>query len=178
MFERGGMSSETSEADLQERSSSGASLPKPDSSMALAKPRASCEARTKAGEPCPMVPLVGTKLCYMHTPGLASKAGRRGGSRRAVYDTEELRKFENVPATAAEMREVIAQSVMDVREGRLDPRVMNGITQGATSFCNLLEMDVFAARLKELAERIGIEPEETVFEQEPVRSPQGRFMEQ
>ena len=60
-----------------------------------------CLATTRSGEPCKAHPLAGSDLCSLHTPGLASAIGRRGGlnRRRTPKPTPRPRQtFEEVAA--------------------------------------------------------------------------------
>lgn len=72
-------SRENTAADLQ----TDALIASPVPSLANQR-RATCEATTAAGTPCQMPPLIGTRFCHSHTPGLAAEAGRIGGLRRRL----------------------------------------------------------------------------------------------
>lgn len=83
----------------------------------------------------------------MHAePGLAAKLGRRGGHRRAIYDPAELKDLP-APASAADLRNLLAESIVEVRSGKLDPRVANALGYLGASFLRALEVSDIESRL-------------------------------
>lgn len=62
----------------------------------------------------------------MHS-GRAAELGSKGGRRRAVLSPDNLKELP-VPETAAELRDMLAQSIVEVRAGKVDPKVANSIS--------------------------------------------------
>ena len=78
----------------------------------------------------------GAHRCVMHS-GRAAELGRKGGRRRAVYSPDGLKEF-SPPRTAAELRDLLAQSIIEIRTGQLDPKLANSISYlGTGFFCRL-----------------------------------------
>ena len=51
------------------------------------------------------------------------------------------------PKTAADLRELLAQSIVETRAGNLDPRLANSIAYLGTGFLRALEVSDLEARL-------------------------------
>ncbi len=63
----------------------------------------------------------GHKYCALHAEqGKAAELGSKGGRRRAVYSPDGLREFAP-PRSAADLRDLLAQSIVELRAGKLDP---------------------------------------------------------
>ena len=100
-----------------------------------------CRAKTKAGKPCPCPPMVGKKFCFYHVPGNASRVGTKGGHRRAIYAPEGLAPISEVPDKATDVRKLLGISMLEVRAGRLDPKVANTLAYLANAFFAALETE-------------------------------------
>jgi hypothetical protein len=88
----------------------------------------------------------------MHQPGNAALMGSRGGHRRAIFDPTGLVVFDP-PKTPGDLLILIATTICEVREGRMDPRVANSISYLGTGFLNAVGVSDLAARVKVLEER-------------------------
>jgi hypothetical protein len=88
----------------------------------------------------------------LHTGDNAKLLGARGGRRRAIYNPEGLEPF-TAPKNASDMVRLFAQTVVEVRSGRLDPRVANSVAILGTGFLNALEGAELEARLAVLEAR-------------------------
>ncbi len=63
----------------------------------------------------------GHKYCALHAEqGKAAELGSKGGRWRAVYSPDGLREFAP-PRSAADLRDLLAQSIVELRAGKLDP---------------------------------------------------------
>lgn len=107
-----------------------------------------CSAKNKAGKPCGAPAVNGTTRCHMHS-GRAKELGSRGGHRRSVYAPENLKDF-SAPRTADELRELLAQSIIEIRAGKLDPKLANSISYLGAGFLRALEVADLEKRLAEL----------------------------
>jgi hypothetical protein len=83
---------------------------------------------------------VGHRLCRARSlarrirePGRAAELGGRGGRRRAVYAPEGLKDYA-APTSAADLRDLLAQSIVEIRMGKLDPKLANSISYLGAGF--------------------------------------------
>jgi hypothetical protein len=81
-----------------------------------------CNAKTKRGAPCRAAAVFGTQLCALHgDPTRAAELGRLGGRKNRHYvDTEEVTI--TLPTTQEDVKNLLAQAMVNVRARRLDPR--------------------------------------------------------
>jgi len=84
----------------------------------------------------------------MHS-GRAATLGSKGGRRRTVYCPEALKEFAP-PRNAAELRDLLAQSIVEIRNGNLDPKLANSISYLGTGFLRALEVSDLESRLAAL----------------------------
>jgi hypothetical protein len=77
----------------------------------------------------------------MHIPGNAQRTGAAGGRRRAIYRPEALTPITDPPEKATDVKRLLAISMLEVRLGRLDPRVANSMAYLANAFFNALETE-------------------------------------
>lgn len=112
-----------------------------------------CKAIARSGERCKTAPVRGTKYCMMHTGDNAQRLGAKGGRRRAIYNPEGLEPFTR-PQNAGEMQLLLAQTIVEVRSGKLDPRVANTIAYLGTAFLSALETWQLESRLQALEARL------------------------
>jgi hypothetical protein len=104
-----------------------------------------CDRRNAEGKPCGAPALRGMNQCVMHS-GRAAELGSRGGRRRTANSSESLKEF-SAPKTAADLRDLLAQSIVEVRDGRLDPKLANSISYLGTGFLRALEISELEVRL-------------------------------
>lgn len=104
-----------------------------------------CHGMNGAGKPCGAPAVGGTNRCVMHS-GRAAELGSRGGRRRAVYSPESLKDFA-APKSAADLRDLLAQSIIEIRTGKLDPKLANSISYLGTGFLRALEVSDLEGRL-------------------------------
>jgi len=113
---------------------------------------AQCKATTPSGEPCRAKPHK-EGLCFFHSdPKKAAELGRKGGRRRAVYRPAGLKEFA-APRSAADLRDLLAQSIIEIRSGKLDPKLANSISYLGAGFLRALEVSDLETRLQTLEER-------------------------
>lgn len=112
-----------------------------------------CTAKTRSGKPCTAPPLRGTLRCAFHTPGHASRAGQVGGPRRRLLDPAQLAPFEP-PRTAHDLRDLLAATIIEVRAGKLEPRVANALAYLGAGFLSCLEHTDLAEQLAALKQEV------------------------
>ena len=110
-----------------------------------------CEHKKRDGKRCGARALIGQKRCAIHSqPGRAAELGSRGGRRRAVYSaTGDLKHFK-APKTAADLCDLLAESIVEIRSGRLDPKIANALGYLGTSYLRALEVSDIEKRLEDL----------------------------
>lgn len=106
-----------------------------------------CSYRKPNRKRCGASALSGGNLCYFHSmPGRAAEAGSKGGKRRAIFRAADLKHF--APAkSAAELGDVVGQTLCDVRDGRLDAKTANAIGCLATCLLSVLKANTLEARM-------------------------------
>jgi hypothetical protein len=87
----------------------------------------------------------------MHS-GRAAELGSKGGRRRVINSPDGLKDFAP-PRTAADLRDLIAQSIIEIRTGKLDPKMANSISYLGTGFLRALEVSDLETRLRALEAR-------------------------
>jgi len=55
----------------------------------------------------------------MRSPGRAAVLGTKGGRRRNIYNPDGLKQFAT-PKSAAELRDLLVESIIEIRAGKLD----------------------------------------------------------
>jgi hypothetical protein len=111
--------------------------------------RKRCIAKARSGERCKSAPMRGKKKCMFHTGNFARTLGSKGGHRRAIFNPDELKEF-SAPKSASDLKDLLAQSLVDVRRGNLDPRVANSISCLGAGFVKAIEISDLEARLTAL----------------------------
>jgi len=84
----------------------------------------------------------------MHS-GRAAELGSKGGRRRTVHRPDGLKEF-SAPKTAADLRDLLAQSIIEVRTGKLDPKLANSISYLGAGFLRAVELTDLETRLEDL----------------------------
>jgi hypothetical protein len=115
-----------------------------------------CQKSKRDGNMCKASALIGKKYCALHfEEGRAAKLGSIGGRRRAIFNPDELKRFP-APKTAAHVRDLLAQSMVELRAGELDPRIASSICCLVAEFLKTLEL----CTLEEVIEPLEREREE------------------
>jgi hypothetical protein len=119
-----------------------------------------CTAITRAGKPCTAAPMLGTQRCTMHTGSNASIFGIRGGHRRTVFSPEGLVEFAP-PENAHDIKKLMAVSLIELRNGKLDPRMASALSYLSGGFLRADEATTFEARMVEIEKKLGLGGEDT-----------------
>jgi hypothetical protein len=69
-----------------------------------------------------------------------------------VYNPGHLKEFA-APKSAADLSALLAESIVETRSGKLDPKLANSIAYLGTSFLRAIEVSDLEARLRSLEER-------------------------
>ena len=109
-----------------------------------------CQKKKRDGNRCKASALAGERHCALHSdPSKAAKLGSKGGRRRAVYSPDGLKDVAP-PKTAADLRDLVAQSIVEVRAGKMEPRLANSISYLGAGFLRALEVSDLEHRLAAL----------------------------
>lgn len=109
-----------------------------------------CQHKKRDDKRCGAPALSGQNRCALHAqPGRAAELGSKGGRRRAVYSPTDLRAFA-APQSAADLRELLAESIIEIRAGKLDPRIANALGYLGASFLRALEVSDIEKQLDAL----------------------------
>ena len=109
-----------------------------------------CQKTKTNGDRCKANALTGKKYCALHCDATrAAELGSRGGRRRAVFNPDNLMPFA-APKTAADLRDLLAHSMVELRTGQLDPRIATSICTLAVEFLKTLEV----CTIEEAVERL------------------------
>jgi len=99
-----------------------------------------CQKPKRDGSQCKASALTGKKYCALHSDARrAAELGSRGGRRRTVFARDSL-KMLPAPKSAADARDLLALSMVELRAGQLDPRIATSTCCLVTEFLKCLEM--------------------------------------
>lgn len=100
---------------------------------------------------------IGKKYCALHSEeGRAAELGSKGGRRRARFNPESLKSLP-APKTAADVRDLLAQSMVELRAGELDPRIATSICGLVGEFLKTLELCTLEAVIEPLERERALE---------------------
>ena len=116
-----------------------------------------CQAKTKAGRPCAAPVLSGSAFCSLHAdPERAAALGRKGGARnRKVYDGDVHNV--SVPESAGDVKRMLAETMAEIRAGRMDPKLGSTLGYLGTALLRAFEVADFEQRLERLEQRNELE---------------------
>ncbi len=117
-----------------------------------------CMATTADGRPCPARPLSGSDRCYQHTddPVIAEQravARRRGGMNATCQRFLPAETVMPVLANAEGVRQLLAETIQQVRTGQLPPAVANSVVYAVSTALKLAEMEL-SAQVAELEQAL------------------------
>src|SRR5271157_1789418 len=116
-----------------------------------------CQAKTKAGRQCAAPAVRGGAFCALHSdPNRAAELGRRGGAcNRKVYDGD-VRNV-SVPESAGDVKRMMAESMAEVRAGKMDPKLGSTLGYLGTALLRAFEVADFEERLERLEQKNELE---------------------
>jgi len=106
-----------------------------------------CQAKTKAGRSCAAPAIRGSRFCALHSdPNRAAELGRRGGGKhKHVYESDA--KEVAAPQNAADVKAFLAETMAEIRGGRMDPKVGTTLGYLGTSLLKAIETSDIEQRL-------------------------------
>jgi hypothetical protein len=109
-----------------------------------------CKGKTKAGERC-TARAGANSFCFFHAdPTRAAELGRLGGLKNKHATSPPDDKSVSVPATAADVRALLAEAMAEVRNRRLDPRIASTMAYVAGALLKALEIEELESRIEDL----------------------------
>ena len=126
-----------------------------------------CKATRKDGSVCKAPAQAGKDLCFFHDPDQVEAnavAKRKGGEagKLAVLSPDQVKPWrgregevevlQNV--TTAELVNLLADTIDDVRTGRLDPKVGNAVGYLVGIMTRVLQYDALESRLADIEEAV------------------------
>src|ERR1039457_5004744 len=116
-----------------------------------------CQAKTKAGRQCAAPAIRGSACCALHSdPNRAAELGRKGGARnRKVYDGDADNV--SVPESAGDVKRMLAETMADIRAGKMDPKLGSTLGYLGMSLLRAFEVADFEQRLERLEQRNELE---------------------
>ena len=113
-----------------------------------------CSAKSKRGRPCRAAVVHGTEFCAIHAdPTRAAELGRMGGLKNRHYvETDEV--IIDPPKTPEDVKNLLAQAMVDVRARKLDPRTASTLTYMSSAILRAFESTDLERRLVRLEEEL------------------------
>jgi hypothetical protein len=111
-----------------------------------------CSAKNRSGKRCGAWSAAGRDKCVLHLdPDLAAKMGSKHGHRKAHPLHSDVVPMEP-PKTAAEVRDVLAMTMAQVHDRKMDTKTASTLAYLATSLLRAIEVSDIEKRLDALEE--------------------------
>ena len=113
-----------------------------------------CRAQTKRGHPCRAAVVYGGEFCALHAdPTRAAEIGRIGGRKNRHYvEVEEVNI--SPPSSPEDVKNLLAQAMVDVRAKRLDPRIASTLTYMSSALLKAFDSVETEERLTRLEKEL------------------------
>ena len=115
-----------------------------------------CSAKNKKGKRCRAWAVTGKTQCALHSdPDRAAKMGAKHGRKAALpidpqESTLECQKESDIPRTADQVRDVLAETMVQIRGRKVDTKTANALAYVASSLLRAIEVAELEPRLKAL----------------------------
>ena len=129
------------------------------SGASAANSRQPCSASRRDGRPCGAPALPGSRFCFTHDPARAgerSEARAKGGRNRA--HVVRLRGL--VPPRLAGVFDRLEGALVEVHDGRLDPKVASAMAALARAMVSVLTAGELEERVRNIEERLARQAQE------------------
>ena len=135
---------------------------------------AQCRATTSSGGLCKARPHK-NGLCFFHSdPKRAAELGRKGGRRnRHIYDAP-LQPVA-VPESAGDVKRMLAETMADIRAGRMDPKLGSTLGYIGMALLRAFEVADLEQQLERLEQRNELEELEEQAGQAGTNEAQSRY---
>ena len=127
---------------------------------------AKCKGKTKTGQPCGAEAQAGAAFCFFHDPAQAQarhESKVKGGQTGKLATLATVKPWRGVegevevmknPSTA-DLVNLLADSIDDVRTGAIDPKVANAVGYLAGVMVKILQYEALDERLAAIEEALG-----------------------
>lgn len=127
-----------------------------------------CKATTKNGKPCQAQAQAGKDFCFVHDPTKAEAvkaAQSRGGSSLAVLDPKDYKPWRGTAGdttvlrtpTVQEVVTLLADTVDEVKTGKIDPKIANAVGYLAGVILRALQYEALEDRLAAIEQALGVD---------------------
>lgn len=126
-----------------------------------------CKGKTITGAAC-RAPAGASGLCFFHeNPDQAHTLGRAGGmkNRSKLVDTPPVGTL-----SAADLRDILAEAIQDVRSKKMPPRVGSAVAQLCNSAHRIIPTADLEARVARLEQQLAEQQSQTSVDTDPAAS--------
>lgn len=120
-----------------------------------------CSAKNSKGKPCGAWAVTGNSKCALHLdPERAAKLGANHGRRARTLiqsGSDALSELAEAPKTANQVRNLLAETLIQVLGKRLDLRTASTAAYVATSLLSAIRISEFEARLVRIEQVMDLE---------------------
>ena len=119
-----------------------------------------CKAKAKSGKHCKARSLA-DGLCAFHgDPKRAAELGRKGGlkRRRTFDDNPDSETALSNPRSAADVRDILADVMAQVRAGKMDPKIGSTLGYIGTALMKCIEVADLEKRVENLENPTQVKP--------------------
>jgi hypothetical protein len=115
-----------------------------------------CSAKNKKGQRCRAWAATGKTQCALHAdPDRAARMGAKHGRKASPpidpgESTSESQKAADIPKTADQVRDVLAETMVQIRSREVDTKTANALAYVASSLLRAIEVSELEPRLKAL----------------------------
>jgi hypothetical protein len=124
--------------------------------------KGSCSAKTGSGQPCGAPALRESQYCSLHAdPERASKLGRKSAALRSSSDAGDTPSAISecpIPRTASDVKEMLAQTMADIRGGKTNPKLGTTLAYIATALLRAIEVSDLENRLRGMEAALSRKP--------------------
>jgi hypothetical protein len=124
--------------------------------------KSGCRAKTGSGRPCGAPALRESQFCSLHAdPDRASKLGRKSAAVRSSSEASEKSPAIAecpVPKTASDVKEILAQTMADIRAGKTNPKLGTTLAYIATALLRAIEVSDLENRLRGMEAALSRKP--------------------
>jgi len=125
-----------------------------------------CQGKTAAGALC-RAPATAGGLCFFHANPEKARALGQVGGRKNRYQLPD--SMPHGPLSAADLRDILAGAIRDVRSKKITPRAAGALSQLCNSLHRILPTTDLEARLARLEQQLVEQASRTPLDSDPER---------
>ena len=113
-----------------------------------------CKAITKRGTACKARP-TSSGFCPLHAhPSAAAELGSAGGKKNKRFQHADPDPSAVPPRTAEDVQQILAAAMVEVKQGRLDPKIGTTLGYLGSALLKSIEARDFEQRIEQLEKKI------------------------